>query len=91
MANTYRFRFTAQQVERGHHGYISIIYGGPETRFASLDAVMTWKEAQAHLLTFAAEQVKPCACLVSCFTKPVPPGYNKAKRTVFANMNHPEN
>jgi len=85
MAKLYTFRFTAQKAERSA-GFISIIFGGPDTRYATEEAVLTWKEAQAHLHNFAAAQDKPAACTVRCLSKPVPPGYNKADRTIYANL-----
>lgn len=62
---TYTFNLGAQRADFSDAHFTSVMYGGPETRVASEQFVGSWPAAQARLLAFAAEQVKPCYCTIT--------------------------
>ncbi len=79
---TYPFQFTAQLAQfRGD--FVSIIYGGKETRLLEERKECTWEEAQAHLITFRDAAPAPSSCSVTCMSKPLPRGYKTAKKQLF--------
>lgn len=75
---TFSFRFCAQ-LAKFEDNFVSIIYGGKETRLVEEVKECTWPEAQAHLEAFVASAPAPSSCSVSCLSAPMPRGFKVAK------------
>jgi hypothetical protein len=87
MAKTYAFTFNAQLADLSDPRFVSIIYGGSETRLAEETKECTFADALAYRSEFAAKQTKPCAIFLRMANRRErkPAGFDAATKPIYHN------